>query len=232
MRITIICIIIALVAHSCKKNEVVPNVDHSSKYYPIAVGHTWIYQVDSIIFYGNLNQKSDTLQYSVRHTVVSTSTDAQGRETFTVEKSIKNSPGQIFQFDKNFGVQKTHLELAYNTADTRIPILVFPIANDKVWSGNTYTEKDEWNIISGKTNEVECSYSEIHLPKEVASTLYDSTCVVSRYKEENAINSRYTNELYAANVGMVSKYFENLENYDTDDPKGSIYTYKLISFEK
>lgn len=232
MRIIIICLILSFAAYGCKKNEVVPNVDHSTKYYPLADGYTWIYAVDSVIFYGNLTQKPDTINYHVRHEIIGTIQNAEGVYSFTVEKSIKTSEEGKFKFDRTFGIQKSKLALTYNNVDTRIPVLTFPISNEKEWNGNVYTEKDEWNITSGKTNEVECFYKDVHLPKTVEGTLYDSISTVVRSKEENAINSRYTNEIFAANIGLVSKYFENLENFDTQDPKGSIYTYTLLSFEK
>lgn len=232
MRIIIICLVLSFAANGCKKNEVVPNVDHSTKYYPVAQGHTWVYEVDSIVFYGNLTQKPDTTNYRVKHTITGSNTDDQGLTIYSVEKSIQTKKDGKFIFDKTFGIQKTALELSYNTVDTRIPVLTFPITIEKEWNGNLYTEKDEWNIITGKTNEVECFYAEAHVPKIIAGQSYDSTSTVIRSKEENAINSRFTNEIFAANVGLVFKYFENIANYDTNDPKGSKYTYTLVSFEK
>ncbi len=232
MRFIIFCLILSFAAYSCKKNEVRPNVDQSSKYYPVAEGYTWIYEVDSIVFYGNLNQAPDTFHYLVKHTIQSSTVNSTGITTYIVDKSIKKENHFAYQFNTRFAIQKSTLEIVYNTVGARIPILTFPITNDKEWSGNLYSQRDEWNSISGRTNEVECSYTDVHTPKTIQNIVYDSTCTVIRSKEENAIHSRFTNEIFAANVGLVSKYFENVENYDTDDPKGSIYTYTLKSFEK
>jgi len=232
MRIIIICIILAFATFGCKKNEVVPNIDHSSKYYPIAKGYTWIYAVDSIVFYGNLGQNPDTFSYTVKQEVTNTTIDSSGNLSYVVDKSIKREKDLLFRFDKSFGIQKSALELTYNTVDTRLPILTFPLTQDKEWSGNIYTTKDEWNLISGQSNEVECYYESVHQALDIAGNSYDSTSTVIRTKEDNAINSRYSSEIFAANIGLVQKYFENMENFSSNDPKGSIYTYTLISFEK
>lgn len=231
MRILAVCIFLGFIAFGCKKNEVIPNVDNSTKYYPIEDDYTWTYEVDSIIYYGNITQKPDTLTYWVRHTVKSSGESTTGARSFIVEKSIRTEIDEPFIFNRTFEVLKTSLELEYNSIDTRIPILLFPITNDKEWSGNLYTEKDEWNIITGKTNELQCYYTDVHSIKTIENVQYDSTSTVIRSKEQNAINSRYSTEIYGANIGLVSKYFENLENFNTTDPKGSIYTYTLISFE-
>lgn len=230
MKIIGFYILLVFVALSCKKNEIVPNIDHSSKYYPLDTGYTWIYSVDSIIMYGNETKDTDTLTYLVKNRIVSTTIDATGTLNYVVEKSIQTAKTNRFVFNTLFTIRKTPLEVVYNVNDARIPILIFPIIRSKEWNGNIYSQKDEWNIATGSTYEVECRYTEVHKPHSVNGIMYDSTSKVTRLKEENAINSRYATEVYAANVGLVSKYFENIANQS--DTKGSKYTYALISFEK
>lgn len=232
MKIIGFYILLLFATLSCKKNKVVPNVDHSSKYYPLAIGYTWIYAVDSIILYGNETQNADTLRYQVKNRIVSTTNDATGTLNYVVEKSVQTAKSNRFVFNNLFTLQKTTLELVCNAQDARIPMLIFPIIRLKEWSGNVYTQKDEWNMATGNTNEVECMYTEVHVPHTANGVVYDSTSTVTRLKEENAINSRYATEVYAANLGLVSKYFENIENHNRSAPKGSKYTYTLLSFEK
>ncbi|MDC1431175.1 hypothetical protein N8223_02870 [Bacteroidia bacterium] len=89
MRIIIVCLILAFAGYGCKKNEVVPNVDHSSKYQPLALGHTWIYQVDSIYFQGNGSQKPDTFHFLQRNKIASSFTNEQGQLSYKINRSVK-----------------------------------------------------------------------------------------------------------------------------------------------
>ena len=81
--------ILAFAGYGCKKNEVVPNVDHSSKYQPLALGHTWINQVDSIYFHGNGSQKPDTFHFLQRNKIASSFTNEKGQLSYKVNRSVK-----------------------------------------------------------------------------------------------------------------------------------------------
>lgn len=232
MRIFTIVLLLAFVTFGCKKNEVAPNNSTSYDYYPIDVGRNWIYLVDSIVLHGNETQKPDTFSYHVKITIDTTFLGADGITNYKVTKSIQRSNQSEFIFGSNFSVQKNSAGVTHNIQDRRLPILTFPIIEKIEWNGNLYTEKDEWNIYSRSTQKLECYYTNSHEEFTHNSTTYDSTCTIVRFKESNIVNERQSLEVYANHIGLVYKRFENQENRHTDDPKGCIYTYSLLSFEK
>lgn len=221
MRIVIICLILAFAAYGCKKNEIDPNVDHSSKYQPLAEGHTWIYEVDSIYFYGNGSQKPDTFHFLQRNVVGSSFINEQGQESFKITRSTKKDSISNWVFQRNYSLTKTSLELRQTFDDEATVELSFPFALLREWDCNQYNNQ----------RSVDCYLETIHEAKTIGSTLYDSTSTVFQDQEQNAVNSFYKSKIYAANVGLVSLYAENINNVD-NDPKGSKITLTLVSFEK
>ena len=63
---------------------------------------------------------------------------------------------------------------------------------------------------------------------------YDSTIVIMRGQEINLTTPKFEKEVYAVNVGLISKHYEFVTGLETisPDPKGNKLTYPLIRFEK
>ena len=222
MRLFIIFLLAIATAYGCKKNEVVPNIDHSSKYQPLEVGHIWTYDVDSIVFYGNGSQKPDTFHYEVRHTVVSSFEDNANRTAFLIKRETKSDSLSDWMFKENFSEAKTTTELLRTTNDETIIPFSFPIVVNKEWDANQYNNKPK----------LETFYEETHIANTFGSLSYDSTSVVFQEEEINAVNRRFVIETYAANYGMVKREVENISGLESSDPKGTTYTFVLKSFEK
>jgi len=221
MRIIVICLILAFVASGCKKNEVVLDIDHSSKYQPLAVGHTWIYQVDSISFYGNISQRPDTFHFLQRNTVESSFTNEQGQLSYRVTRSVKRDSLTDWVFQRNYSLTKTDIDLLQTFEDETTIEFTLPFVLLREWDCNQFNNRKS----------VDCYFEEIHTPMYVGSQNFDSTSTVYSKRERNAVNSFFNRKTYAANIGIVLQYVEGINNVDSD-PKGTKYSLTLVSFEK
>jgi len=221
MRIIVICLILAFVASGCKKNEVVLDIDHSSKYQPLAVGHTWIYQVDSISFYGNISQRPDTFHFLQRNTVESSFTNEQGQLSYRVTRSVKRDSLTDWVFQRNYSLTKTDIDLLQTFEDETTIEFTLPFVLLREWDCNQFNNRKS----------VDCYFEEIHTPMYVGTQNFDSTSTVYSKRERNAVNSFFNRKTYAANIGIVLQYVEGINNVDSD-PKGTKYSLTLVSFEK
>ena len=221
MRIIIVCLILAFAGYGCKKNEVVPNVDHSSKYQPLAIGHTWIYQVDSIYFHGDGSQKPDTFHFLQRNKIASSFTNEQGQLSYKVTRSVKKDSFSDWIFQRNYSLTKTDIDLLQIFEDETTIEFTLPFVLLKEWDCNQFNNR----------NSVDCYFEETHTPMDIGTQKFDSTSTAYFEQEKNAVNSFFKRKTYAANVGLVLQYIEEI-NQINSDPRGTKYTLTLLSFEK
>lgn len=221
MRIIIVCLILAFATYGCKKNEVVPNLDHSSKYQPLAIGHTWIYQVDSIYFHGNGSQKPDTFHFLQRNIIASSFTNEQSELSYKLTRSVKKDSFSDWIFQRNYSLTKTDIDLLQTFEDETTIEFTVPFVLLREWDCNQFNNR----------NSVGCYFEEVHTPMDIGSQYFDSTSTAYFEQEKNIVNSFFKRKTYAANVGLVLQYVEGINNLDSD-PIGTKYTLTLLSFEK
>jgi hypothetical protein len=224
MKSLILYFLLAFIIFGCEKNTVEPNIDHSSKYQPLVVGYSWVYLADSIVFYGNKTQKPDTFKYLVKQEITKKFITNQGLESFIISQSYTSNSNSKWIFSNLFTLHKDVNSLFRTQKDVATVTLSFPFNLSKEWDGNQYNEKYE----------TECYYDSVHTTLTIPNMQYDSTTIVIREQEINLITSKFEKEVYAANVGLISKHYEFLTGLEIIDPnpRGSKLTYTLIRFEK
>jgi hypothetical protein len=224
MKSFILYLSLVLIIFGCEKNNVEPSIDYSSKYQPLAIGYSWIYLADSIVFYGNGTQNPDTFQYLVKQQITDTFTNNEGQEIFVISQSYTSDSNIKWTFSNLFTLHKNANSLFRTYKDVVTITLSFPFNLSKEWNGNQYNFEYE----------TECYYDSIHTALSRHNMRYDSTAVVIREEEINLITSKFEKEVYAANVGLISKYYEFLTGLGSinPNPRGSKLTYNLIRFEK
>jgi hypothetical protein len=215
---------LALTILGCEKNNVEPNIDHSSKYQPLALGNSWVYLVDSIVFYGIRTQTPDTFQYLVKQEITEKFINNEGLEEYLISQSYTSDSNSKWTFSNLFTLRKDVNSLFRTYKDAATVTLSFPFNLAKEWDGNQYNAEFE----------TECYYDSIHTASTIPNMKYDSTVMVMRKQEINLITSKFEKEVYAANVGLISKHYESLTGLEIIDPvpRGSKLTYTLIRFEK
>ena len=230
MKILLI-ILLSIILLSCKKDNLVPEkVDLGYEYFPVKIGHTLIYDVDSIAY---LQPSGDTIieKFRIKECIETVYKDNQNRDTYKLVR-YKKKYQQGVSYDLldwvlqdvwSVNLNKTRAEV--NEENLRFIKLIFPIEKNATWNGNAQNNLGEWSY----------KYTEVHQPLTLNGLQYDSTLTVTQKKENTAIYYKNYTEQYAKGVGMiykeVSDYTFKVVNgilYPGKISEGVIYKMKLV----
>lgn len=212
----------ALFAQSCKKNVVETPKDLSSDYHAMKTGDWWLYQMDSIKFYGT-GASPDTFKYQVRHRITDDQTSADGNTSFSIEIEHRKDTNYQWQFARAYSVRIDELEVIRKDFDIDELVLSKPFSVNKVWDGNQFNAQPRSTFY----------ISSLHIPQEVNGINYDSTVTILQEEQINLVNSYQGKEVYAKGVGMILREKEYLSNLtDPNKVTGYKYILSLLEFAK
>ena len=178
---------------SCKEDSSdKETVDFGYDYFPIGLGQTSIYQIDSIL-YDDFANTIDTFSIQRKEQVVNSFLDDSGRESYRIEISTKRDDTSNWLVQKVFSYTLTSSRLERKEDNSTSVNLVFPISVNKKWDGNAFNINEE----------LEFTYTSINVPFVLNGLSYTSTLSVLQEDEFNRIQQFYTEEKYARNVGLI-----------------------------
>lgn len=227
-------ILFSIVLLSCKKDNVVPEkVDLGYDYFPVKIGQSLIYDVDSIAY---LQPSGDTIieKFRIKESIEAVFKDNQNRDTYKLVRYKKKYQVGISYDQMNWVLQDvwsvnlTSTTAEVNEENRRFIKLIFPIEKNSTWNGNAQNNLGEWIY----------KYSEVHQPFTLNGLQYDSTLTVTQKKESTAIYYKNYTEQYAKGVGMiykeVSDYTFKVVNgilFPGKISEGVIYKMKLVEYQ-
>ncbi len=210
----------------CKRNEVEPTVsDFGYDYYPIDLGTTWEYQVDSIQF-KPFDSRIDTFQFMVKHIVVDTFIDATGVKSSIINVYHSDSIGGSYKLNRS--VTKRVFDYRAEVTDTNFKVisLVFPPNKLKYWDANAFNTNPtlEYEIIDNLETET------------IGSNEYNDVVHVVQQDEDFRTIKNYGIEKYSKHFGMIYarqiSWTKERLNDTAEIPDGYDYTYTLKSFKR
>lgn len=217
-------LILIILVFSCGEN-VVEEPDESIygyEYFPLEIGYTWEYQVDSVIVFqgGDSNLTSSSF---IQEKVVELIGETPNEKTYKLERRYKKSIENEWLLQDVWQVSIS-LENAIKTEENlKFIKLVFPALPGKRWDGNSFFDSDQ--EISVASNNIaiyqDWSYKieDKNLSRTIGDITYDDVLHVSHIDEESLINKRFSEEFYAAGVGLVER---NMIIFDTQNPDTSL----------
>ncbi len=196
-----------LLLNSCKKELVNSDQFLYTSYFELETGKFIEYDVMEITHDENASIQNDTSYYQLKCVIEDTFTDNAGRLAFNyVRYKRTNSTEPWVQADLwSTTIFNNKAELVEE--NQRIVKLVFPISEFTTWNANQFNTDAKLN----------CSYDELHVAKVINGFSFDSTLVVEQEDKRNLIEFKRKYEVYANRVGMVKKYYKDLQisNFDT-----------------
>jgi hypothetical protein len=196
-----------LLLNSCKKELVNSNQFLYISYFELETGKFIEYDVMEITHDENASNQHDTTIYELRCVIEDTFTDNAGRLAFNyVRYKRTNSTEPWLQSDLwSTTVFNNKAELVEE--NQRIVKLVFPVSEFTTWNANQFNTDVKLN----------CSYDDLHLQRTINGFSFDSTLVVEQEDKRNLIEFKRKYEVYANRIGMVKKYYKDLQisNFDT-----------------
>ncbi len=235
---------VVFISNSClEKTDPYTKNYSGSEYFPLEVGNTWIYEVDSII-YDNKGSKIDTIKNIVKEVVSGYYEDNLGATNFIIKRYNKSSTGwNISDTWAAYGDNKQAIRVEDNLKFIK---LVFPIKKDISWDGNEYFDAENTIInIAGEPIKMYDNwtyrYTSTDQAEDIGENHYENVATIVQVDYENSIQKRYSIEKYAKGTGLIYKNMIILNTQKIDQPnlsweekaeEGFILTQKLISFTK
>jgi hypothetical protein len=214
-------ILIVIFTSSCKKEGETYDTVSLTDYYPLEVGKTITYDLDSIVYYINFGQRESIIHYQVQDRVDAQIQDNLGRTAYRIIRFIRKNENQAWQPDNTFVAVPTGNSIEFVENNLRFLKLQQPVKQDFSWKGNSYIDTyttftdlrylDKWDYI----------YDSVNVPLTINSLSFDSTIKIlqrdeflgqdpsvpgTQYAEKN-----YAVEKYAAGVGLIYKEFVHWE---------------------
>jgi hypothetical protein len=214
---------------ACRKNEVenrtIATVNYYYSYFPIYVGSTYIYKVDSLVW-NTYKFKYDTSSYYLKEQIDSPFIDLAGDQAFKVYRWWTKDTTMAWTGERVWTEKTTKNEAQRWEENIRYLRLYFPVKLNYAWNGNKYNNIDSFK-------EYNYFYKEVHKPFSLAGISYDSTVLVSQINYTDALESHIAQARYAAKVGLIYREESDTSNVGNGLTLGSYFTKQtLLKFTK
>lgn len=229
---------------SCNKDDDPKIIDLGYDYQPLEIGYWLEYQVDSI-FFNDFNDPPtrDTFKFQLREYFESTFLDLNGDTNIRVEQSIRNEEGIPWAIRHIASYKRTSINLQKVEYDLRYVKFAFPPIEGKNWQGHIFINVIDQPVLEFlDRNRYDWNYrfTSVNQPLTLGVFNFDSTATILQIDEENLFEKKFSKEIYAKNVGLVSKEMIILETQAPPSgvpfidraEKGFIVKYSLTDFKQ
>ncbi len=198
---------------SCK-NETEPASDIAmgKEYYPVQVGKFIEYNVDSF-FLNDFDCSTTPASYQVHDEITETFTDNTGQTSYIVTRTKRADSTAAWEQDKDYYVTPYTSRIESNEDNLRFIKVTFPVKNNYNWKGNVYinTNTEEFQYYA----DWKYKYQNVGQPFNTGLKNYPVTASVLGINHSDLDTTEiapynsftYFTEVYAQNVGMVSREF-------------------------
>lgn len=210
---------IFVVFYGCKKQD--DSIDKKTEYFGFEKGKFIEYQV-TYMFHDSLLQKHDTISYQFKTLIGDTILDNVGREARKFHRfQRKNSTLPWEETDIWTAIIVDDRAELVEENQRKVKLVFMPTL-EKVWNINAFNN----------LGTVEAFYSSIDESKTINNLTFENTLTVEEEDFKTLIETRRKFEVYAKNVGMISKTFKNLEyKFGSSKPiKGEEYYFNVINY--
>ncbi|MAA57028.1 MAG: hypothetical protein CL855_00915 [Cryomorphaceae bacterium] len=216
-------ILVVTVLFSCGKDN--SNVDLNSyeSYFPMDFGTYVDYEVVEIQHDINAEITNDTLFYYLRTVIGDTVTDNEGRLARKFIRKKRNELSDPWVISDVWTALVNDIRVEVTEENKRKVWLILPPLNSSFWDLNAFNVDDP----------IFCTYDGLHENSSINNISFDSVLTVEQEDVLNLVSFRRKYEQYANNVGLVKKYYKDLNifNFDTLNIQfGTELIYKCIDF--
>jgi len=236
-------LLLLLLTFSCKEDTFIEESDFAYAYQPMELGHWVDYEVDSF-YYSDITIPPiiDTAHYYIRELLDTTYVDASGAEVIRVEQYKKYSLNDPWIIEEvgSFKLNKENFQRYFK--DLRFVNLLFPVRENKEWQGNIFIDvmnEASLEYLDDSKYDWRYRYTYTDEPVQIGNFLLDSCLQVIQIDEENLFEKKYSEEVYARGIGLVSKEMIILntqapptsQTFLERAESGFILRYKLIDYK-
>ncbi len=195
-----VALVLLRLLSSCNETKEIDPNSIGYDFYPIEIGQYRIYDVEEIIYEIS---GFDTSVFQLRETIFD-SIPSVDQTTYLLRRDKRDNASLEWEADSVWTVTKTTNFLAVNENNISFIKLTFPVKNGNEWNGNSLNSN----------NELTYYYQPLAAPFIDSILISDHIRVVIEDIEQNIVNQDLRSEVYARNIGLLSKDYLSL-NYCT-----------------
>ncbi len=165
----------------------------------------------------------DTLKFKMKTIIGDTLIDNQGRISNKYLRYTWDKIKGLWQIKDVWTIILNGKNAEIVDENQRLIYLTFPILLNQSWNPLVNTTGTNENY----------KYQQIHKPTKLVDFQFDSTITVLQNNYYTLVDYKKQTEIYAKNLGLISKYYKNLKikNFDTlQVKKGEEWYYTLTNF--
>ena len=211
---TWIAVCLVLLLSACKKESENLSFVSLNEIYPVAVGKTFTYRLDSTVTV-NFGAALATRSYLAKDSVESTFLDAQNRRSYRIFRYLRDTLAtQPWKFTATYFTTFTENTVEFVDNNLRYIVLANPVSENTFWKGNVYINTilpssyyflDNWDYqyrnlnqsFTTKKGVIQNTYTVLQQNTQIPSTFNAAV-----YNEKS-----YSVEVYAKGIGLIYKEF-------------------------
>ncbi|MEQ1553292.1 MAG: hypothetical protein ABL929_03880 [Ferruginibacter sp.] len=228
-------LIITTILFSCKKETDQLAIIPLGDYAPLTIGKYITYGLDSLV-YTNFGTIPIHRLYEVKYLTADTLTDNIGRKAFRIVRYIRTIPAGVFAPDNTFMAINTGNTYEFVENNLRYFKLTLPIAEGNTWKGNSAID-----VTSNNDNQYladwDYTYEKVGQSKQIGSFNLANTITINQRDVStnlpvtaatNIASKTFSQDVYAAGIGLVYRNFLNWEYQPGQNYKGYGITLQMI----
>lgn len=219
----IFVLVTGLFIFSCKdENEILTDEQLGLNYFPLEIGMTKIYKVDSVLYQKSNNIFRDTT-HSFLMEVVADSIQINNDMGFRIDVFSRRSENDNWELVDNRFEFKNKLNVTIQDKGLNYIKMIFPVLKNKSWNGNIQIDQSNEIKVNGEFfqpfkywNGRSYYYKDIQKDLKVGEINYEKVVTVEEVDYTDDINRIFSIHQYAENKGLVYKEFWILTTENTD----------------
>jgi hypothetical protein len=191
---------------SCDTEEDTSRPDSDSEYLPLSKGFYQIYDVEEIRYTLGV---PETLKYELKVAVTDSFVNGTGKYTYVLHRTRKVEMDGSWEPIETWSAEVRNHEAIVTQGSTPYVVMAFPAIANRAWNGNAYN--NEGNPVTGEKEDVYMITGKGSTETVNGSTFNDCINILQEDNQEFIVYLDQRSEVYARNVGLISKMITQLK---------------------
>lgn len=209
----VIMVIIAISGLGCGGDTIDnPFPDDSTEYFPLAVGRSITYAVDSTVFDDAPNGNSyETVSFQIKEEIASVNLNTEGDTVCYLHRYRRSTESDPWQITDVWTVSKNTAEALRTEENLTFRVLNFPLRYGKRWEATAYIHPQTTIQVGTEFikpyEDWEAEVLSYDQPGQVGDFVFDSTEVMILHltDTDDGVMKRYVQETYVRHIGLVAR---------------------------
>jgi hypothetical protein len=191
---------------SCETQEETNRPDTDPEYFPLSKGFYQIYDVEEIRYTLGV---PETLKYELKVAVADSFVNGTGKYTYVLQRNRRLDGDVSWETLETWSAEIRNQEAIVTEGSTPYVVMAFPAIANRTWNGNAYN--DESNPVTGEKEDAYMIIGKDNSQIVNGSTFNDCISILQEDNQEFIVYLDQRSEVYARNVGLISKMITQLK---------------------